>query len=896
MSKSLIKILSIVLIVSLNWSAISAIGSTWAHFNDTETSSGNTCSAGILDFSWSSAGDFSPDVTPKQSSSRNITLTNDGSLGFKYDGSVSKTGGNDTVCNALKLGAKLDGNTKYPYSGSSDTLLGFNLESLIEFSDPTDDWEFIVTLDSIDPALEGQSCNFDIIFDGEQLNSASGFTDQETIPSTVTVGSSTGWTQTSQADFEGGVLSGVDTTTSPGDIILATTKSLDQSQTSQNKNSPKIDGAYREAQTFKAGLSGKLTDITIRAKRSGTQTKPLIVELRDATADEPSSIILASAERNDISTEGEYNFTFTSPPTVSAGTKYSIVIKQKDNGPDNYWVSYRDSNIYADGRRLTSSDGGSTWTGTTHDLYFKTFIETYSSSGTLESQSFDGAAMTRWQSLEWDETLPSGNTDITLAVATSNDNSTWSAWQLSSGTSPIDLTTLPETRYIKWKATLTTTDTNETPVLHEVRVKYYPGAAAEHIVLNEFLPNPEGEAYGFDFGQDWDLMPKGEWIEIYNKPGGSVVDLASWYIQDQSGNTIYITGSNTHTGSTIIGANSSGSEWLVVYMNQEILDNTGDTIYLYDMNGNLIDSYSYDLSGYCELEPTPGDENDGAPVENCPDEVPGNKSYARIPDGIGAWIDPIPTPGTPNQLSEEEIQELAGPESQEDDIELEQDLEQDELELEEGPAEGPTEEQLPEEEPADEEVPGTGNEEVPTTEEEPAEENEPSEEEETTEEEPTGEEEPTQEEAPAIEEETAPEEVTEEAADETITDETIDEGAEGDAAVDETTVDETTGETVEETTEGAVEETVSGSEGSIIDEAPASEEIAAIVPDNNSSDQGGAEQGNDNAGAGSGEGGSNVGDNSGEGTGASSSESAGGGGDAGAGDSGGESGGDAISE
>jgi hypothetical protein len=36
--------------------------------------------------------------------------------------------------------------------------------------------------------------------------------------------------------------------------------------------------------------------------------------------------------------------------------------------------------------------------------------------------------------------------------------------------------------------------------------------------------------------------------------------------------------------------------------------------------------------------------------------VPVDKSYARIPDGIGEWIDPIPTPGTPNKLSANEIQ------------------------------------------------------------------------------------------------------------------------------------------------------------------------------------------------------------------------------------------------
>jgi len=32
--------------------------------------------------------------------------------------------------------------------------------------------------------------------------------------------------------------------------------------------------------------------------------------------------------------------------------------------------------------------------------------------------------------------------------------------------------------------------------------------------------------------------------------------------------------------------------------------------------------------------------------------IPGNKSYARIPDGTGSFIDPVPTPGVRNSLDE----------------------------------------------------------------------------------------------------------------------------------------------------------------------------------------------------------------------------------------------------
>jgi len=180
---------------------------------------------------------------------------------------------------------------------------------------------------------------------------------------------------------------------------------------------------------------------------------------------------------------------------------------------------------------------------------------------------------------------------------------------------------------------------------------------ADMIVLNEFLPNPDPSANGLDYGDDDSIMPDGEWIEIYNN-GTDNIDLSEWYIKDQDNNIRDITNLNIDIGSAIIGANGSGTEWLVVYMNGELLNNEGDTIYFYDSSGNLIDSYSYDLSGYCELEPSPGGENNTTTNGDCQGIVPENKSYARIPDGIGDWIDPIPTPGTPNKLSINETQTI----------------------------------------------------------------------------------------------------------------------------------------------------------------------------------------------------------------------------------------------
>jgi uncharacterized membrane protein YgcG len=174
------------------------------------------------------------------------------------------------------------------------------------------------------------------------------------------------------------------------------------------------------------------------------------------------------------------------------------------------------------------------------------------------------------------------------------------------------------------------------------------------IVLNEFLPNPEGEAYGYDFGDDDSTMPQGEWVELYNNSDLSY-SLAGWYIWDDSGdnaNKVEITTANTDSSSTVIGAH----DWLVVYMNKEVFDNDGDTVKLFNQNDKLVDSYTYTDNDYCEIEPTPGEGNTSDTDGSC-GGVPPNKSYARIPDGIGYWVDPIPTPGSMNRV-EEDILEI----------------------------------------------------------------------------------------------------------------------------------------------------------------------------------------------------------------------------------------------
>ena len=155
------------------------------------------------------------------------------------------------------------------------------------------------------------------------------------------------------------------------------------------------------------------------------------------------------------------------------------------------------------------------------------------------------------------------------------------------------------------------------------------------IVLNEFLPNP--------IGDDDATKPGGEWVELYNL-SASDVDVAGWFIYDAlDDHELEITtttgdnnGNPFDAGETVVPAGG----YLVVYRNGDgdfALNNEGgDAVRLYNgaisSGGILQDSYSYT-----------GDAPEG-------------KSYARIPDGVGAWVDPFPTPGRANVADSAELE------------------------------------------------------------------------------------------------------------------------------------------------------------------------------------------------------------------------------------------------
>src|ERR1035437_3978558 len=207
--------------------------------------------------------------------------------------------------------------------------------------------------------------------------------------------------------------------------------------------------------------------------------------------------------------------------------------------------------------------------------------------------------------------------------ATTTTNATWNYNFTVSPTAPPSVwgkTCYFNWSYTAWQSNLSDVSSGFT----SIKEKSGSIRIGKAVVLNEILYNPKST----------DPAPANkEFIELYNNSNVSF-DLAGWQVSEISGVTeqkytiTTTSGSNTavpYSGSTIIPAKG----WMTLILSDSTaLNNTGDTVRLYDASSNKLDEYAY-AGG-----------------------KPAGFSEARIPDGVGAWVDPLPTPGGPNEIME----------------------------------------------------------------------------------------------------------------------------------------------------------------------------------------------------------------------------------------------------
>jgi hypothetical protein len=121
-------------------------------------------------------------------------------------------------------------------------------------------------------------------------------------------------------------------------------------------------------------------------------------------------------------------------------------------------------------------------------------VAPYAASGSFTSRVFDAGAPTNWGAVNWHGETPAG-TAIAIAVTTGDtpnpNDGTWSAF------TPIKTPGTPvnsSSRYIQYKATLTTTDKKYTPVLKDVSINCSGNSNMAEKVKETLQPSKPAQA------------------------------------------------------------------------------------------------------------------------------------------------------------------------------------------------------------------------------------------------------------------------------------------------------------------------------------------------------------------------------------------------------------------
>lgn len=118
-------------------------------------------------------------------------------------------------------------------------------------------------------------------------------------------------------------------------------------------------------------------------------------------------------------------------------------------------------------------------------------------SGFLESTVWDAGNISSWGKIRWTAEAPSG-TSVELYTRTGNSrrpDSTWSEWSSAYQQGSGEPIASPAARYIQWKVVLHS-QTDQSPLLHEVAVAYLPRNRAPEIADLRVTPRSERTSPG----------------------------------------------------------------------------------------------------------------------------------------------------------------------------------------------------------------------------------------------------------------------------------------------------------------------------------------------------------------------------------------------------------------
>ncbi len=148
------------------------------------------------------------------------------------------------------------------------------------------------------------------------------------------------------------------------------TKTASISQTSSNAQQS-FSGTNEIAQTFTVPIVKSITSVTLSMHNGrGDSISGSFVYIYSVSAGVPNTLLATKGFTFSASSDSVFTVTLDTPLVISPNVTYAIVVAAPGLG-GTLNLYYQNTDVYAGGNMLTSSNSGSTWTNqATYDLYF----------------------------------------------------------------------------------------------------------------------------------------------------------------------------------------------------------------------------------------------------------------------------------------------------------------------------------------------------------------------------------------------------------------------------------------------------------------------------------------------------------------------------------------------
>ncbi len=244
------------------------------------------------------------------------------------------------------------------------------------------------------------------------------------------------------------------------------------------------------AQSFTMGSGNKqISQIKLYLRKATTTPSDIYLEIRTSSTTGPLLASSTVVTGSNLPVNLEWvDFNFSSPITLSAGTKYFLrlrsipdSVENEAKGPIHWGYLYSTASPpgYQEGEAFRYV-GLNQETLTDYDFSFRIYDDEYSSSGYLVSNEINPSELVNWNELSWTDS-ESLNTDLKYQIYYASGTE----WLLipdsdltgnSSGfdVSPLDLSSLNITDYpkLKIKGNLSTSDPNSSPILYDWQISW----------------------------------------------------------------------------------------------------------------------------------------------------------------------------------------------------------------------------------------------------------------------------------------------------------------------------------------------------------------------------------------------------------------------------------------